>query len=199
MISVINYDGGNIKSILNILKRCNIDYCLTSKDKEIIKSEKIILPGVSSFDYCIQKLKETGLDELIKNEISNDKPFLGICSGMQILGTYSEEGNCEGLNIIPGKVKKFPTKICKIVPHMGWNKVNFNNNFLTNGIENSTRFYFCHSYYFEPENLENIMMKTNYHFEFCSGIIKKNVFGIQFHPEKSLRHGIKLLENFVSF
>ena len=82
MISVINYDGGNIKSILNILKRCNIDYCLTSKDKEIIKSEKIILPGVSSFDYCIQKLKETGLDELIKNEISNDKPFLGICSGM---------------------------------------------------------------------------------------------------------------------
>lgn len=198
MISVIDYEGGNIKSILNILNRCNIEYSLTSNKNEIIQSEKIILPGVSSFDYCIKRLKETGLDEIIKNEIDNNKPFLGICSGMQILGTYSEEGNCEGLNIIPGIVKKFPSKICKIIPHMGWNRVEIINNLLTDGIENYTRFYFCHSYYFEPENLENIMMRTNYHFNFCSGVIKNNVFGIQFHPEKSLGHGIKLFKNFFS-
>jgi len=198
MISVIKYDGGNVKSVLNVLNRCNIKYLLTSNEKEIIQSKKIILPGVSSFDYCMKKLKENGLDVIIKNEINNNKPFLGICSGMQILGSYSEEGNCEGLNIIPGKVKKLPSRICKIIPHMGWNKVDIINKLLTNGIENSTRFYFCHSYYFEPENLENIMMKTNYYFKFCSGIFKKNVFGIQFHPEKSLVHGIKILENFNS-
>ncbi len=197
MISVIDYDGGNIKSILNVLKRCRIDYQLTSDEKIIAQSDKIILPGVSNFSYCMASLINKGLDKIIKNEIAKDKKFLGICSGMQVLGNYSEEGNCEGLNIIKGKVIKFPKEKCKIVPHMGWNKIKIINNTLMSNIKNDTRFYFCHSYYFVPENKEDIMLETKYHFNFCSGIMQKNIIGIQFHPEKSLYYGMKLLENFT--
>ena len=196
MISVIDYDGGNIKSILNVLKRCRIEYKLTSEEKIIAKSDKILLPGVSNFSYCMASLKNKGLDKIIKNEVAKNKKFLGICSGMQVLGSHSEEGNCEGLNIIKGKVVKFPKKSCKIVPHMGWNKIQIKKNILMSNIKNETRFYFCHSYYFVPDDKENIMLETNYHINFCSGIIQKNIFGIQFHPEKSHTAGLNILKKF---
>ncbi len=198
MITVIDYEGGNIRSILNVLKRCGTNFQVSSNEKEIHKSKKLILPGVSNFSYCMKSLKEKKLDKIITDFTSENKPFLGICSGMQILGSFSEEGNCEGLNLIEGQIKKFPLEKCKIVPHMGWNKIDIKSNILTKNIENFKRFYFCHSYYFEPKNINNIMLKTNYHIDFCSGIKKNNIFGIQFHPEKSLDDGIKLFNNFIN-
>ena len=198
MISVIDYGGGNIKSILNVLKRSNAEFQISSKEKEIHASEKVIMPGVSNFSFCMKSLKEKNLDKIIKDFTDENKPFLGICSGMQILGSYSEEGDCEGLNLIEGEVKKFPINKCKIIPHMGWNKIEIKHDILTKNIINYKRFYFCHSYYFEPKNSDTIMLKTKYHIDFCSGIKKNNIFGIQFHPEKSLDDGIKLLNNFIN-
>ena len=198
MITVIDYACGNIKSILNILKRCNVDFQVSSKEKEIHSSDKLILPGVSNFSYCMKSLKDKKLDKVIKDFVNENKPFLGICSGMQVLGTFSDEGKCEGLNLIEGHIKKFSVAKCKIVPHVGWNKIEIKQNILTQNIDNLKRFYFCHSYYFEPASEKNIMLTTDYHIKFCSGIYKKNIFGIQFHPEKSLNDGIKLISNFVN-
>ena len=107
MITVIDYAGGNIKSILNILKRCNVDFQVSSKEKEIHSSDKLILPGVSNFSYCMKSLKDKKLDKVIKDFVNENKPFLGICSGMQVLGTFSDEGKCEGLNLIEGHIKNF--------------------------------------------------------------------------------------------
>ena len=198
MITVIDYGGGNIKSILNVLKRCYTDFQVSSKEKEIHSSSKLILPGVANFSYCMKNLKEKKLDKIINDFVNDNKPFLGICSGMQILGSFSEEGNCDGLNLIEGQIKKFPIDKCKIVPHMGWNKIEINQSNLTKNIKNYQRFYFCHSYYFEPKYVDNIMLTTNYHINFCSGIKKNKIFGIQFHPEKSLDDGIKLFNNFIN-
>ena len=198
MIAIIDYDGGNTKSILNVLNRCKIKYCVTNKESEIIKSSKIVLPGVSNFSYCMNSLKKYNLDIIIKNQILIDKkPYLGICSGMQVLGTFSEEGNTEGLNIIPGKIKKLPINKSKIVPHVGWNKIFFKDNILCNNILNQTRFYFCHSYYFEVESQNHVLMNANYGINFCCGLRNDNIFGIQFHPEKSLLDGMKILQNFA--
>ena len=200
MIAVLDYDGGNTKSILNVLNRCGIDYVVTHNENKITSCSKLILPGVSNFSFCIESLKKKGLDKLIQDHtLVKKKPFLGICSGMQILGSFSEEGNVEGLNIIPGKIKKFNINTAKIVPHVGWNKVTFKESVLTKGIKNNSRFYFCHSYFFEPENPKHCLMKTYYGTEFCTGVYSQNIFGIQFHPEKSLSEGMKIIENFSKY
>ena len=200
MIAVIDYDGGNTKSILNVLDRCGIDFIVTHDEKQINKCSKLILPGVSNFSFCMESLKRKGLDEIIIDfALVKKKPFLGICSGMQVLGSFSEEGNTKGLNIIPGKIKKIPIENARIVPHVGWNKVNFRDSVITRGIENNSRFYFCHSYYYEPENVNHSLMKTFYGIEFCSAIKSENIFGIQFHPEKSLLEGMKIIQNFSNY
>ena len=198
MIAIIDYDGGNTKSVSNILYRCKIDHIITNNSDEIKKSTKIILPGVANFSYCMKNLKKSGLDQILKEEVVlNKKLFLGICSGMQVLGTFSEEGNEEGLNFIPAKIKKLPENLCKITPHVGWNKIEHNNHSILEGIKNFSRFYFCHSYFFEPDNPSHSVIKTNYGFTFCAGVNKENIFGIQFHPEKSLNFGKKLINNFA--
>jgi glutamine amidotransferase len=200
MIAVIDYDGGNTKSILNVLDRCGLDYVVTYDENKIKSCSKLILPGVSNFSFCIESLKKKKLDKLIKDHtLIKKKPFLGICSGMQILGSFSEEGNVEGLNIIPGKIKKIPVNIAKIVPHVGWNKVHFRDSLITEGLKNNSRFYFCHSYFYEPEDPKHCFMKTHYGIEFCAGVHSQNIFGIQFHPEKSLSEGIKIIENFSRY
>ena len=200
MIGVIDYDGGNTKSILNVLNRCGIEYVVTNDVDQISICKKLILPGVSNFSFCIESLKKKKLDQLIINHaVKEKKLFLGICSGMQILGSFSEEGNTKGLNIIPGKIKKIPVEKSRIVPHVGWNKVKFKNSFITDGIENNSRFYFCHSYFYEPENKNHCLMSTFYGLEFCTGINSENIFGIQFHPEKSLSDGMKIIKNFSKY
>ena len=197
MILVINYQASNINSIINILKRLGVNYKLSDNEKNFDDCEKIILPGVSNFSHCMKNLKLKGLDKLIKKEVlDNKKKILGICSGMQVLGTFSEEGSSEGLNLISGNIKKLPLLNNIKVPHVGWNKINFKENILMQGIKNLSRFYFCHSFYFLPENKQNIFLDCNYGITFASGVKDKNVYGIQFHPEKSLENGSKLLNNF---
>ena len=197
MIAVIDYDGGNYKSVINILRRSKIEYVLTNNKNEILNCKKIILPGVSNFSYCIKKLKYLDLDKILSEAvIMNKKKILGICSGMQILGTYSEEGDIAGLNFVNGIVKKIESDKYFKVPHMGWNKVNTSNNDLFKEIENMTRFYFCHSYHFSSEDRNLNINTTNYKSDICAAFNFQNIYGVQFHPEKSYVDGLKLINNF---
>ena len=199
MISVIDYDGGNYKSVLNILKKFNFKFELTNKEKIITNSKKIILPGVSHFGYCVNSLKSLNLDSILKEAVLvKNIPILGICSGMQVLGSYSEEGNVQGLNFVDGKVKKILGDKNYRVPHMGWNKVNTENNLLFKNIPNYTRFYFCHSYWLDIEEKDAIINFTDYKYKICAAFKLKNIFGVQFHPEKSNLEGSQLLNNFIN-
>ena len=197
MIAIIDYDGGNFKSVINILNRSKIKFILTNNKKEILKCKNIILPGVSNFDYCIKKLKFLDLDKILYEAvIIEKKKILGICSGMQVLGSYSEEGDAEGLNFVNGIVKKIESDKVFKVPHMGWNKVNTKNNDLFRDIENMTRFYFCHSYHFSSNDKNLKVNMTNYKFDICAAFNYQNIYGVQFHPEKSYTDGSKLINNF---
>ena len=197
MIAVIDYDVGNIRSVINILNRLNENYILTNSEREIDGCKKIILPGVSNFKHCMKNIKDMKLDYILNNQvIKKKKSILGICSGMQILGSFSEEGNVDGLNFIKGNIKKIPKKKNLKVPHMGWNKIEINKNKLLKNIKNYTRFYFCHSYYYSPENSEYSIAETSYGIKFCAAFNYKNIYGVQFHPEKSLNNGMQIIKNF---
>ena len=197
MISIINYGMGNLKSVQNALNYLKINNQITNCRKEIVKAEKIILPGVGSYRKAMEELNNLNLIHLLREEIEvKNKPILGICLGMQLLSSWGEEGDIGGLGIIPGIVKKFRLKKNKI-PHIGFNNVSvFKDSILFNGINNHSDFYFVHSYHYILEKKENTLSKTFYETEFISGIQKENIFGVQFHPEKSQRNGLKLLENF---
>ena len=197
MIAIIDYDGGNYKSVINIMKRSKIKYTLSNKKSEILGCNSIILPGVSNFEYCMKKLKLLDLDKILHEAvIIKKKKILGICSGMQVLGSYSEEGNTEGLNFVNGKVKKIKSDKYFKVPHMGWNKVNTNNNDLFRDIDNMTRFYFCHSYHFFSDDKNLRINTTKYKYDICAAFSYQNIYGVQFHPEKSYIDGSKLINNF---
>tara|TARA_B100001093_G_C26838619_1_gene1019510 strand:- start:1368 stop:1973 length:606 start_codon:yes stop_codon:yes gene_type:complete len=198
MISVIDYDGGNYKSVLNVLKKLKLNFQLTNDYKKIINSKKIILPGVSHFGYCMNSLKSLDLDKVL-NEAAIEKKIyiLGICSGMQVMGAYSEEGETEGLNFVNGCIKKINSDTSYRVPHMGWNKVETSRNLLFKGILNHSRFYFCHSYHLMIDNKDAIINYTNYKEKICAAFSYKNIFGVQFHPEKSNIDGSKLISNFI--
>ncbi|HBU07423.1 MAG TPA: imidazole glycerol phosphate synthase subunit HisH [Candidatus Magasanikbacteria bacterium] len=191
MIAIINYQAGNITSVANALNKLGVDYVITA-DKEIIrKADKIIFPGQGRAGQAIKELKKAGLIDLIKN---TSVPFLGICLGLQILATSSDEDNTRCLGIIPGTVKKFSSELK--IPQIGWNKVNLTKrSFLTQDIPDSTYFYFVHSYYLITEN-KYIIGKTNYDIEYPTIINKNNFYATQFHPEKSGDVGLKLLNNF---
>ena len=144
MICIVDYDGGNINSLSNILNRLGIAFKISKELNDLNNAKKIILPGVSNFSYCIKKIKELNLEKCLKSQIfEKKKPFLGICSGMQILSKFSEEGNTNGLSFIDATVKKFNSSPEHRVPHVGWNKVYFNENKLFKNIKNGSRFYFC--------------------------------------------------------
>jgi len=198
MLVIIDYDGGNTKSVANAVKKCNIEYKVSSDHSVIESAQKLILPGVSNFSYCMKELKKKNLVKLLYEEIIiKKKPFLGICSGMQVLASSSEEGDEQGLNLIPGKVIKLLKKKTLPVPHMGWNKVELiKADSIIDQIDNLTRFYFCHSFHFVPDNSEDILMTVNYGEKICCGIKKDNIYGIQFHPEKSQKFGLSILKNF---
>lgn len=198
MITIIDYGVGNIGSIENILKYLNVGYFTTSNIDEIDKATKIILPGVGAFDTAMTKLHETGISEIIKKKSMEDKvPLLGICLGMQILAESSEEGKLNGLGLVKGTIKKFQTKNNFKIPHMGWNYVKVKKEVLPfHELENKLRFYFVHSYYFNLENTEDEWMSTNYIHSFTSAVNKNNIFGVQFHPEKSHKYGMMLFKEF---
>lgn len=197
MIGILNYGLGNVGALKNIFDESNIKVKLISKSDDINSFiDKLIIPGVGSYDNAIKKIRNQNLFETIKNFANKEKKFiLGICVGMQILGDDSEEGSEKGLQIIPGSVVKFSNSY--IVPNMGWHKIKINKeNELFKNIDKDDQFYFLHSYYFKTLKSDNILSYTNYYHDFPSIIYKNNIYGIQFHPEKSHSVGKKILLNF---
>lgn len=201
---IIDYGMGNTRSILNMIRKAGGDATISNNIKILTDAKAIILPGVGSFDNAITKLKTLGIWEVLNRKvIDQSTPFLGICLGMQLLFESSDEGKLNGLGWLKGHVKRFDSsqKISTkklIVPHMGWNivkPVNFNS--LYAGLENETRFYFVHTYYTDCEDTKDILAKANYGNEFTCSVNKKNIWGVQFHPEKSHRFGMIFFENFL--
>lgn len=200
MIAIIDYNIGNITAVANMLQRLDVPCKITSKVDDVEQADKIILPGNGSFDACMNNLHSSGLVPAIEQKVINgDTPLLGICVGAQMLGSMSEEGSKPGLGWIDMKVLKFPAMADLPVPHMGWNQVKIagHKNYLTQDMEPDSRFYFVHSYYMAPADPENILLNTDYGINFASCVSKRNIFGVQFHPEKSHRFGKQLLSNFA--
>jgi glutamine amidotransferase len=208
MITIINYGLGNLGSVQNMLKRINAQSKITSNINEIEAAEKILLPGVGAFDSAIQKIDELNLRSILVHKAKVDKiPFLGICLGMQLLTRSSEEGILNGLDLVPAKTIKFNFSSPSLleregerlkIPHMGWNYVKLNTQSkLTEGFSPEHRFYFVHSYKVVCDDNTNSILKTNYGGDFDAAIQNENVYGTQFHPEKSHKYGMHLLTNFA--
>jgi imidazole glycerol-phosphate synthase subunit HisH len=201
MIGIIDYGVGNIKAFSNIYNKLNVPHKYVSMPEDFQGISKIILPGVGAFDYAMQQLQNSGIQNEIINLTLNKKlPLLGVCVGMQMFAQKSEEGNLPGLNWIDSTVDKFDYNFLgknNPLPHMGWNSIEHNNHPLFNGIDNSSKFYFLHSYFFNPKNSALSIASTNYGIEFCSAVSYENIFGVQFHPEKSHQSGTLLLKNFA--
>jgi len=201
MITIIDYGIGNLGSIYNMFKRIKVESKISSDTEEILKAEKILLPGVGAFDAAMLRINENGFRDILNQKVLVEKtPILGICLGMQLLTKSSEEGKLSGLGWIPAVTKRFNfTNGTQLkVPHMGWNSVNkLNYSTLIENLPEEPRFYFVHSYYVQVENPNYKLMSTKYGIEFDSIIQKENIFGAQFHPEKSHKFGMKLLENFA--
>jgi imidazole glycerol-phosphate synthase subunit HisH len=199
MVAILNYNIGNITSILNMLKRIGIESLITNDIKEIRNASHVILPGIGSFDHCMKELKKAPFYSYLNDLVFEDQKWvLGVCVGHQMLFDSSEEGVEAGLGWVSGKVVKFKFSDGSIrVPHMGWNHVNpKDNSLLFQGVENP-RFYFTHSYYTIPSDDSYIQAQTNYGFNFTSSVRLNNIFGVQFHPEKSHKFGMQLYKNFV--
>jgi len=199
MIAIVDYGMGNLLSVANMLRKIGGDAKITSDPGIISSSEGVILPGVGHFGKAMERIKNSGLDEVLQKKVIEDKaPLLGICLGMQLLMEKSEEGNSEGLGWIPGEVVKFNTEEAAIkIPHMGWDRVQprASSHLFDNLSE--ARFYFVHSYYVKCRNDENVLGTTDYGTTFTSSVIKDNIAGVQFHPEKSHKFGMQLLINFL--
>ena len=201
MIGIISYGLGNIKAIENVYQKLSHPVNIINSVDDLKGVNKLILPGVGAFDYAMEKFNNSGLKNEIVKLVSNEHiPILGICVGAQMLCSYSEEGNLPGLNWIDASVKKFKKNSKKTrlqLPHMGWNDVkSVNNSKLFNGMHHEARFYFLHSYYIECRKSSNVIATSDYPENFTCSINNKNVYGVQFHPEKSHDFGINLLDNF---
>lgn len=201
MIAIVDYGVGNLGSISNMLKKLSAgEVTMATTSEDIKRADKYILPGVGAFDTGMKLLNASGLrNELDVQVLSNKKPILGICLGMQMLGDVSDEGEEQGLGYIEFSSHKFTFNDRKLrIPHMGWDYVNVKrDNLLTVNKKDNLRFYFVHSYYAVCKNEENIMFTCDYGVEFVAGVYKENVYGVQFHPEKSHSYGLWLMKNFV--
>ena len=198
-IVIVDYSCGNSDSVNSAVKYHGFNSVITS-DPEIIKdADKIILPGQGSFKTGVNNLKKYKLFDLIKSKAKKEKvPILGICLGMQILATVGfEDGVEKGLDLVPGKVDLLPETKLKL-PHIGWNQIKIKQeNLIFNNIKDQTDFYFVHSYAFICDDTQNILATTNYQDPFISSISNGNIYGVQFHPEKSLAAGLELIKNFI--
>jgi glutamine amidotransferase len=203
LIAVVDYGMGNLRSVHKALEKAGCEVVVTSSSRKIGDAHALVLPGVGAFRDCIRNLEKLNLIEPLLTSIEKGKPFLGICLGLQILFTESEEfGATQGLNLIEGRVVRFPkgsdTLATRLkIPHMGWNSISLKKNLpLLSGIEDGSFFYFVHSYYVLPEDESVVATTTSYGLEFASSIQRENIFACQFHPEKSQQVGLQLLRSF---
>lgn len=199
MIAIVDYGMGNLKSVEKGFKKIGIDASVTSNPRVVNDAKAIVLPGVGAFKDCIKNLSDLSLTESVITSINKGKPFLGICLGLQVLFSESEEfGTCKGLDVFRGKVVRFQEGLK--VPHMGWNTVKIiNRPPILSEMEDNAFFYFVHSFYVVPEDKEIIAATTDYGTTFTSMVWKDNVFATQFHPEKSQELGLKVLAGFGKF
>jgi glutamine amidotransferase len=199
MITIVDYNAGNIRSVLRACAEVGVEAVITGDPVKVGGAEKIIFPGVGAAPSAMAYLKKTGLDSALKNAFSNGTPILGICLGAQIVLDSSEEGPQAGLALVPGKTVLFRLKDKSLkIPHMGWNEVKvIRRHPLLEGIRPGDEFYFVHSYYPNPASTDNIYAVAYHGGEFCAALGYKNLFAVQFHPEKSGRLGLQMLERFT--
>lgn len=202
MIGIVDYGLGNISAFANVYKILGVDCKLVATPEELATVDRIILPGVGAFDHAMTALNNSGMREQLDKMVLEQKvPVVGICVGMQMMAKSSEEGTLPGLGWIDAKVKKMDVTQLRSkthLPHMGWNTISKNGNPMFTGLPDNPRFYFLHSYYFECTNEGDSIACSNYGFEFTCAANYENVYGIQFHPEKSHQNGVQLLKNFAT-
>ena len=199
MIAIIDYGMGNLRSVQKAFEKVGAKALITQDANELARADKIVLPGVGAIKPSMDKLASLEFIDPLKNEIKKGKPFLGICLGFQLLFESSDEGGMvEGLGILKGCVKRFNAKGLKI-PQMGWNQLNIKQTDcpLYKGIDNNVNVYFCHSFYVEPQDKTVIATTTDYGSDFTSSVSVNNIYGVQFHPEKSQKTGLTILKNFT--
>lgn len=202
MIVIIDYGLGNVLAFANVYKKLNIQARVARSVADLAGATRVILPGVGAFDHAMECLDQSGMREALTDlVIHQGVPVLGICVGMQILANFSDEGQLPGLGWVPGRVRKFDVATLSQktrLPHMGWNDVRpVRPDGLFAGLENDARFYFLHSYYFVCEQNDEVLATTDYGPSFSSAVSLGNVYGVQFHPEKSHHFGTRLLQNFA--
>lgn len=202
MIAIVDYGLGNVQAFANIYRRLNIPATLASTARSLEQAERIILPGVGSFDWAMQCLERAGLRQVLDEQVLQRKvPVLGICVGMQMMARSSEEGSEPGLGWIDAEVRRFafePDNHKLMLPQMGWNDVEpAQPSALLHGLDTGSCFYFLHSYYFAPDNEADVIATADYGGTFACGVQADNCYGVQFHPEKSHSRGIQLLKNFA--
>ena len=197
MIAIIDYGMGNLRSVEKGFLKVGADVRVTNRPNDVENADGVVLPGVGAFRDCMRELTDLNLVDPLVNIIKKGKPYLGICLGLQVLFSESEEfGNCSGLDIFTGKVVRFENGDLKI-PQMGWNEINIKKDSpLLAGIPDKSFFYFVHSYYVAQDDSSIILTTTDYGVEFTSSVWKDNIFAVQFHPEKSQALGLRILENF---
>jgi len=198
-LGVVDLNTGNLASLLSALDKLNIKYVICKDNFDFDSVDKIILPGVGAFGDFMKKITDKNLDKVLINKVKKNTSILGVCVGFQILFSSSNEhGDHSGLKLLEGKFINFKEESKNIkVPHVGWNECNIiNKNQLFNDIENNSDFYFTHSYYLKDYQIENVVSQTNYNLNFVSSVNQGNVYGVQFHPEKSQSNGLKILKNF---
>ena len=201
MITIIDYDAGNIRSVQRACAEIGVQSVVTSAPADVVNAERVIFPGVGAAPSAMESLRRTGLDKALKQSFEKGTPMLGICLGAQIILDSSEEGNQVCLGLIPGTTVRFRLRDKSLkIPHMGWNEVRVvQPHPLLDGIKAEGEFYFIHSFYPQPAAKENIYTVTDYDSDFCSALGYRNLFATQFHPEKSGRLGLQLLERFAKW
>lgn len=200
MVAVIDYGAGNLQSVVKALKFIGCDCLITNKKEELMSTDSAILPGVGSFADAMKCMNDSGTTEALLEYIQSEKPLLGICLGLQLLFEGSDESpGVKGLGLLKGSITKIPNQNNTLkIPHMGWNSLNIlKHNDIFKGVEENSYVYFVHSYYLKAEDSSIVSSRTNYGVDIDASVCYKNIFATQFHPEKSGKVGLQILNNFV--